>query len=86
MRESRTSIWWRTTSTALLALGLAGGAFVGLARSSRDAQPFGALWQVSAIQGQVTQLAPRLTKAGIDRAIRGEDGASDHAPAWIVLT
>ncbi|MGY4309171.1 exodeoxyribonuclease-3 [Bradyrhizobium sp. USDA 4369] len=32
------------------------------------------------------QLAPRLTKAGIDRAIRGEDGASDHAPAWIVLT
>ena len=32
------------------------------------------------------QLAPRLTKAGIDRAIRGEAGASDHAPAWIVLT
>ncbi|WP_316181890.1 MULTISPECIES: exodeoxyribonuclease III [unclassified Bradyrhizobium] len=31
------------------------------------------------------QLAPRLSKAGVDRAIRGEDGASDHAPAWIVL-
>ena len=30
-------------------------------------------------------LAPRLTKAGVDRKVRGEDGASDHAPAWIVL-
>jgi exodeoxyribonuclease III len=30
-------------------------------------------------------LAPRLAKAGVDRAVRGEDGASDHAPAWIVL-
>jgi exodeoxyribonuclease III len=30
-------------------------------------------------------LAPRLTKAGVDRTVRGEDGASDHAPAWIVL-
>ena len=30
-------------------------------------------------------LAPRLAKAGVDRAIRGEEGASDHAPAWIVL-
>ncbi len=30
-------------------------------------------------------LAPRLLKAGVDRKIRGEDGASDHAPAWIVL-
>jgi exodeoxyribonuclease-3 len=31
------------------------------------------------------QLAPRLVKAGVDRKIRGDDGASDHAPAWIVL-
>lgn len=31
------------------------------------------------------QIAPRLVKAGVDRRIRGEDGASDHAPAWIVL-
>jgi exodeoxyribonuclease-3 len=31
------------------------------------------------------QLAPRLKKAGVDRDVRGEDGASDHAPAWIVL-
>jgi exodeoxyribonuclease-3 len=31
------------------------------------------------------QIAPRLVKAGVDRKIRGEDGASDHAPAWIVL-
>ena len=30
-------------------------------------------------------LAQRLTKAGVDREIRGEEGASDHAPAWIVL-
>ena len=30
-------------------------------------------------------LAPRLIKAGVDRDVRGEEGASDHAPAWIVL-
>lgn len=30
-------------------------------------------------------LAPRLIKAGVDRKTRGEEGASDHAPAWIVL-
>ncbi|MBR0827947.1 exodeoxyribonuclease III [Bradyrhizobium manausense] len=30
-------------------------------------------------------LAPRLAKAGVDKTIRGEDGASDHAPAWAVL-
>jgi exodeoxyribonuclease-3 len=30
-------------------------------------------------------LAQRLAKAGVDRDIRGKDGASDHAPAWIVL-
>jgi exodeoxyribonuclease-3 len=30
-------------------------------------------------------LAPRLLKAGVDRKIRGEDGASDHAPVWVVL-
>jgi exodeoxyribonuclease III len=30
-------------------------------------------------------IAPRLLKAGVDRKIRGEEGASDHAPAWIVL-
>ena len=27
----------------------------------------------------------RLIGAGVDRAVRGEDGASDHAPAWIIL-
>jgi exodeoxyribonuclease III len=31
-------------------------------------------------------LAPRLAKAGVDRKVRGEEGASDHAPAWIVLS
>ena len=30
-------------------------------------------------------VAPRLLKAGVDRAIRGEEGASDHAPVWITL-
>jgi exodeoxyribonuclease-3 len=30
-------------------------------------------------------LAPRLKKAGVDRTVRGEEGASDHAPAWILL-
>jgi exodeoxyribonuclease III len=31
-------------------------------------------------------LAPRLLKAGVDRTLRAEEGASDHAPAWIVLS
>jgi exodeoxyribonuclease-3 len=26
-----------------------------------------------------------LADAGVDRWVRGEDNASDHAPAWIVL-
>ena len=30
-------------------------------------------------------LARKLTAAGVDRDIRGRDGASDHAPAWIEL-
>ena len=30
-------------------------------------------------------IAPRLAKAGVDRSIRSEEGASDHAPAWVVL-
>jgi exodeoxyribonuclease-3 len=30
-------------------------------------------------------LAARLGDAGVDRAVRGEEGASDHAPAWIKL-
>jgi len=30
-------------------------------------------------------LAPRLTKSGVDARERAEEGASDHAPAWIVL-
>lgn len=31
-------------------------------------------------------LAPRLKQAGVDRMVRGEEGASDHAPAWATLT
>ena len=30
-------------------------------------------------------LAPRLRAAGVDRWVRGEPGASDHAPTWIEL-
>jgi len=30
-------------------------------------------------------VAPRLKQAGVDRDVRGEADASDHAPAWIVL-
>ncbi|MDX7953285.1 exodeoxyribonuclease III [Lichenihabitans sp. Uapishka_5] len=30
-------------------------------------------------------LMPRLKGAGVDRWMRGEDGASDHAPAWVTL-
>jgi exodeoxyribonuclease-3 len=30
-------------------------------------------------------LVDRLADGGIDRAVRGMDNASDHAPAWIVL-
>ena len=29
--------------------------------------------------------ARRLVDAGVDRDVRGETGASDHAPAWVVL-
>ena len=30
-------------------------------------------------------LVPRLRAAGVDREVRGEPGASDHAPTWVVL-
>ena len=29
--------------------------------------------------------ARRLLDAGVDRAVRGEENASDHAPVWVVL-
>jgi exodeoxyribonuclease-3 len=29
--------------------------------------------------------AERLVDAGVDKAVRGADGASDHAPAWVIL-
>jgi exodeoxyribonuclease-3 len=31
-------------------------------------------------------LAPRLEAAGVDRQVRGEAGASDHAPVWVRLS
>jgi len=30
-------------------------------------------------------VAGRLVDAGVDRDVRGRDGASDHAPTWVVL-
>jgi exodeoxyribonuclease III len=30
-------------------------------------------------------LSERLVDGGVDRWVRGEHNASDHAPAWIVL-
>jgi exodeoxyribonuclease III len=30
-------------------------------------------------------IASRLRDAGVDHSIRAKDGASDHAPAWILL-
>ena len=30
-------------------------------------------------------LAPHLAEAGVDRDVRGREGASDHAPAWVRL-
>jgi exodeoxyribonuclease-3 len=30
-------------------------------------------------------IAPRLSDAGVDRDVRGWEGASDHAPAWAIL-
>jgi exodeoxyribonuclease-3 len=30
-------------------------------------------------------LRERLVDGGVDKWVRGEDNASDHAPAWIVL-
>jgi exodeoxyribonuclease-3 len=29
--------------------------------------------------------AKRLAKSGVDREVRGQENASDHAPAWIIL-
>ena len=31
------------------------------------------------------EASKRLVDAGVDREVRGKEGASDHAPAWIVL-
>jgi exodeoxyribonuclease-3 len=30
-------------------------------------------------------IAKRLVDAGVDKAVRGKEGASDHAPAWVVI-
>jgi exodeoxyribonuclease-3 len=30
-------------------------------------------------------LASKLVDAGVDRDVRGQEGASDHAPVWVLL-
>jgi exodeoxyribonuclease-3 len=32
------------------------------------------------------RLKTRLQAAGVDKAMRGVEGASDHAPAWVELS
>jgi exodeoxyribonuclease-3 len=32
-----------------------------------------------------SEAAGRLVDAGVDRDVRGREGASDHAPAWVIL-
>ena len=32
------------------------------------------------------QVAKRLTAAGVDKAFRGREKASDHAPTWVELS
>jgi exodeoxyribonuclease-3 len=32
-----------------------------------------------------SELSPRLAEAGVDTWVRGQPGASDHAPAWVLL-
>ena len=36
--------------------------------------------------GSSAAFAVRLVAAGVDRDVRGAEGASDHAPAWIELS
>ena len=31
------------------------------------------------------ELRPRLESAGVDKWVRGQEGASDHAPTWVAL-
>ena len=31
------------------------------------------------------EMSGRLTGGGVDRWVRGEEDASDHAPAWVTL-
>src|SRR5436309_4350566 len=33
-----------------------------------------------------SQVAERLADAGVDREVRARNGASDHAPAWVILS
>ena len=37
------------------------------------------------LMGNARRLAPRLQDAGVDRWVRGQEHASDHAPTWVLL-
>ena len=50
----------------------------------RDGWPRDAGWRLDHILLSPA-IAGRLADAGVDRSIRGETGASDHAPAWVQL-
>jgi exodeoxyribonuclease III len=48
----------------------------------RDAWARDAGWRIDHLLLSPT-LAPRLSDAGVDRAVRGRPNASDHAPVWV---
>jgi exodeoxyribonuclease-3 len=50
----------------------------------RDGWPRDAGWRLDHLLLS-KPAAKRLKRAGVDREVRGEEGASDHAPAWIEL-
>jgi exodeoxyribonuclease-3 len=53
----------------------------------RRLQPEGPLWTFWDYERNRWPLDKgiRLVHGGVDRWVRGEENASDHAPAWIVL-
>lgn len=50
----------------------------------RDGWPRDAGWRIDHLLLSPS-LAPRLETSGVDQWVRGESGASDHAPAWVRL-
>jgi exodeoxyribonuclease-3 len=52
-----------------------------------DPSPIGAIESGIEVNQRVASrtVCARLVDAGVDRGVRGEENASDHAPAWIAL-